>query len=200
LSSRSPALTISELPPIAASTRSSRCNSTNTPRGSRSWKPLFCRNNLRLSCTTSQPTPFNSSRRGFPSPVTRRHTPFRLCAKRILCPQLPLRAGCAEVSSWANGKQTCRRRAHQSKNCSIPLRGRPPPDSACIKLNYRGRNIMNRRSVLILTSMALLCVAIALPAGDAVAQQKQKASYKVPAENTKYTQQLNIPVGDVPGH
>jgi len=59
---------------------------------------------------------------------------------------------------------------------------------------------MNRRNILILTSAALLCVAVALPAGDAVAQQKQKVSYKVPAENTKYTQQLTIPVGDVPGH
>jgi hypothetical protein len=127
LSSRSPALTISELPPIAASTRSSRCNSTNTPRGSRSWKPLFCQNNLCVSRTTSQPTPFNSSRRGFPSPVTRRHTPFRLCAKRILCPQLPPRAGCAEVSSWANGKQTCRRRAKQSHNCSTSFAGPSAP-------------------------------------------------------------------------
>jgi len=59
---------------------------------------------------------------------------------------------------------------------------------------------MNRRTALILTSMALLSLSIALPAGDASAQQKQKVSYKVPAENTKYTQQLTIPVGDVPGH
>ena len=59
---------------------------------------------------------------------------------------------------------------------------------------------MNRRTVLILTSMALLCLAVALPSGDALAQQKQKTSYKVPAENTKYTQQLTIPVGDIPGH
>jgi hypothetical protein len=59
---------------------------------------------------------------------------------------------------------------------------------------------MNRGTTFILTSMALLCLAVALPAGDACAQQKQKVSYKVSAENTKYTQQLTIPVGDVPGH
>ena len=54
---------------------------------------------------------------------------------------------------------------------------------------------MNRRTALILTSMALLSLSFVLPASDASAQQKQKVSYKVPAENTKYTQQLTIPVG-----
>jgi hypothetical protein len=59
---------------------------------------------------------------------------------------------------------------------------------------------MNRRSALILTSTALLFLAAGLLTGDALAQQQQKVSYKVPAENTKYTQQLTIPVGDIPGH
>jgi hypothetical protein len=58
---------------------------------------------------------------------------------------------------------------------------------------------MNRRT-LTLNTMALLGLAVTLPAGDAAAQQKQKVSYKVPAESTKYTQQLTIDVGDVPGH
>jgi hypothetical protein len=31
------------------STRSFRCNWTSTPRGSRSWKPPFSQNNLRVS-------------------------------------------------------------------------------------------------------------------------------------------------------
>jgi hypothetical protein len=38
------------LPPsIAASTRSSRCSWTNTPRGSRNWRPPSSQNNLRVS-------------------------------------------------------------------------------------------------------------------------------------------------------
>jgi hypothetical protein len=59
---------------------------------------------------------------------------------------------------------------------------------------------MNRRSTLTLTTMALLCLAVALPAGNAVAQQKQQVSFKAPAENTKYTQQLILDAGDVPNH
>ena len=59
---------------------------------------------------------------------------------------------------------------------------------------------MNRRTTLILASMAPLCLAVALPTGDASAQQKQKISYKASAPNTKYTQQLTLDVGDVPGH
>jgi hypothetical protein len=59
---------------------------------------------------------------------------------------------------------------------------------------------MNRRTTLTLTTTALLCLAIALPAGDAVAQQKQRVSYKVSAENSKYTQQLNIAADDLPNH
>src|SRR5262249_30536163 len=34
----------------------------------------------------------------------------------------------------------------------------------------------------------------------AVAQQKQQVSFKTPAENSKYTQQVNVDVGDVPNH
>jgi hypothetical protein len=59
---------------------------------------------------------------------------------------------------------------------------------------------MNRGTTFILTTAALLCLAVALPAGDARAQQKQKVSYKVPAENAKYPQVHYIDVGDVPGH
>lgn len=56
---------------------------------------------------------------------------------------------------------------------------------------------MNRRTTL--TTMALLCLA-ALPAGNALAQQKQQVSIKASAENSKFTQQQNIDVGDVPNH
>jgi hypothetical protein len=59
---------------------------------------------------------------------------------------------------------------------------------------------MNRRRTLILTTIALLGLAVGLPAADAVAQQKQRISYNVSAENSKYTQQHVIDVGDVPGH
>jgi hypothetical protein len=40
----------------------------------------------------------------------------------------------------------------------------------------------------------------ALPAGNAVAQQKQQVSFKLSAENSKFTQQQNIDIGDVPNH
>jgi hypothetical protein len=59
---------------------------------------------------------------------------------------------------------------------------------------------MNRIAKLTLTTVALVSLAIALPAGDALAQQKQRVSYKASAENSKYTQQHTIDVGDVPGH
>lgn len=59
---------------------------------------------------------------------------------------------------------------------------------------------MNRRTALTLTTMALLCLAVALPAGNAVAGEKQKVSFKAPAENSTYAQQLNIDVADVPNH
>jgi hypothetical protein len=51
-----------------------------------------------------------------------------------------------------------------------------------------------------LATAALLCLAVALPGSNVLAQQKQRVSIKAPAENTKYTQQLNIDVGDVPNH
>ena len=73
---------------------------------------------------------------------------------------------------------------------------------------------MNRRTKLTLTTMALLCLAVALPAGDVLAQQPeypplhpeyphqeyQRVSFKASAANSKYTQHYNIDVGDAPGH
>ena len=59
---------------------------------------------------------------------------------------------------------------------------------------------MNRRTTLAFTTTALLCLVVALPTGHAVAQEKQHVSYKTPAENSEYTQQMSIDVGDVPGH
>jgi len=50
---------------------------------------------------------------------------------------------------------------------------------------------------IVLAGSAL--VALGVPA-SASAQQKQKVSFSVPAESTKYTQQHMIDVGDVPGH
>jgi hypothetical protein len=57
---------------------------------------------------------------------------------------------------------------------------------------------MNRRNTLNLSAIAALGFALSL--SNAVAQQKQHVSFKTPAENTKYTQQQAIDVGDVPGH
>jgi hypothetical protein len=62
------------------------------------------------------------------------------------------------------------------------------------------RITMNRGTTFVLSAIALLGFAIALPAGDAFAQQKQQVSFKTPAANTKYTQQTTIDVGDLPGH
>jgi hypothetical protein len=59
---------------------------------------------------------------------------------------------------------------------------------------------MKRITTLTLTTMGLLCFAVALPAGDALAQEKQKVSYKVTAENAKYPQRHTIDVGDESGH
>jgi hypothetical protein len=59
---------------------------------------------------------------------------------------------------------------------------------------------MNRRTTLTLTTMALLSFAVALPANDAVAQEKQHISFKSTAENAKYTQQQFLDVGDIAGH
>jgi hypothetical protein len=59
---------------------------------------------------------------------------------------------------------------------------------------------MNRRTTIMLMTTALLGLAVAVPAGDAFAQQTQRVSYKVGAENSKYTQQQFLDVGDAAGH
>lgn len=59
---------------------------------------------------------------------------------------------------------------------------------------------MNRRTTVTLTTIALLCLAIAISASGASAQQTQEVSYKVGVENSKYTQQQFIDVGDAAGH
>src|SRR5262245_30330656 len=59
---------------------------------------------------------------------------------------------------------------------------------------------MNRFSALTLASIGLLCVGIATPTSDAFAQQTERVAYKVGAENSKYTQQQFVDVGDVAGH
>jgi len=59
---------------------------------------------------------------------------------------------------------------------------------------------MNRRTTLILKTVAMLSLAIALPVDHVAAQEKQRVSFKSPAENSKYTQQVNLNVADVPNH
>jgi hypothetical protein len=60
---------------------------------------------------------------------------------------------------------------------------------------------MNARTKLTLTTMALLCLAVALPAGDTLAQQRNtRVSFTASAANSKFTQQHDIDVGDRPGH
>jgi hypothetical protein len=59
---------------------------------------------------------------------------------------------------------------------------------------------MNRLTKLTVTTAALLWLVTGLPPLEAVAQEKQRVSFKISAENTKYTQQHSIDVGDVSGH
>ena len=59
---------------------------------------------------------------------------------------------------------------------------------------------MYRRTTRTLTTTALLCLAMAFPAGNALAQEKQHVSFKASAENSTYPQQLDLGVGDVPNH
>jgi hypothetical protein len=57
---------------------------------------------------------------------------------------------------------------------------------------------MIRVTKLILPAFISSCLAASLPANDALAQER--LVFKVAAENTQYTQQYTIEVGDVPGH
>jgi len=66
--------------------------------------------------------------------------------------------------------------------------------------NHKEERPMKATAILGLMTMALLCSAVAMPAGDARAQQKQRLVFKVDAANSKYTQQHTIDVGDVSGH
>jgi len=57
---------------------------------------------------------------------------------------------------------------------------------------------MNRRSALDISLITALGLVVSL--SNAVAQQKQHVSFKSAAENSKYTEQHVIDVGDIPGH
>jgi hypothetical protein len=59
---------------------------------------------------------------------------------------------------------------------------------------------MNRLTTLTLTATAVT-LAIALPTGNAAAQETQHVSFSTPAENTKYTEKTEtLDLGDVPNH
>ena len=58
---------------------------------------------------------------------------------------------------------------------------------------------MKRFTIFTLSTTALLSFAIIAPASNALAQQKQRVSFKTPAENIKLTQH-NVDVGDMPNH
>ena len=49
-------------------------------------------------------------------------------------------------------------------------------------------------------AMALPCAAVTLPIGAAIAQQMQRLSFTVPAQDATYTEQHIINVPDPPGH
>ena len=56
---------------------------------------------------------------------------------------------------------------------------------------------MNRHSMLSLTAAGVIGLCAS---GIAAAQEKQQISYKTSAENSKYTQQLNLDAKDLPNH
>jgi hypothetical protein len=71
-------------------------------------------------------------------------------------------------------------------------------DAARRKDAHEGVRSMNNVIAFAITTAVGL--AFALPMDGALAQEKQRVSFKVPAANTKYTQQHVIDVGDAPGH
>jgi hypothetical protein len=73
-------------------------------------------------------------------------------------------------------------------------------DALSARVIFQRRDIMSRRTTLTLTTIALLSLAVGLPAANGVAQEKQRVSFKVSTENAKYTQQHAIEVGDASGH
>src|SRR5262249_18485314 len=62
-----------------------------------------------------------------------------------------------------------------------------------------GRTLVRGLCMFTLTSVALLCLAVAPPASDTLAQEKQRLVLNVDAANTKITKQYRIDVGDAPG-
>ncbi len=56
------------------------------------------------------------------------------------------------------------------------------------------------KNIFVFATMTAIGLAVVLPTDSAVAQQMQRVSYKVTAENSKYTQQQFVDVGDVPDH
>jgi hypothetical protein len=59
---------------------------------------------------------------------------------------------------------------------------------------------MNRLGILSLSAVTVLGLALVLPASGAFGQQKQKVSYKVSEQNSRYTQQLALDAGGMAGH
>jgi hypothetical protein len=53
---------------------------------------------------------------------------------------------------------------------------------------------------LVNLTLVATALAVAMLTGDAFAQQRQHVSFKIPAENSKFTQQQNVDIRDVPNH
>jgi hypothetical protein len=56
---------------------------------------------------------------------------------------------------------------------------------------------MNRQEIMYRT---IICAAALFITSQAIAQQKQLVSFKLPTEGGKYTVSQNVDVGDVPNH
>jgi hypothetical protein len=77
------------------------------------------------------------------------------------------------------------RRAHDERHALSQERARPATGSTSNEKRFPIRHCDD---------------ALVLPMDSAVAQEKQRVSFKVPLENSKFTQRHTLDVGDVPGH
>ena len=124
----------------------------------------------------------DSYRHYHPVPHARVPVEFRRCSCNLgdnrSVEELSFRSGC--------------RAPHSPPRCR---RGRPRRT-----IDHAPRTF--RKGVLAIKRIAYLLMWVLLIglAPSAWAQEKQKISFKMPAENSKYTQQQMIDVGDVPGH
>src|SRR5262249_58068792 len=79
----------------------------------------------------------------------------------------------------------------------VPARAETEANWSRLFERNTGRDMMHIPNLAV-TTITLMCLAVALPTIPVLAQER--LVFRVSAENTKYTQQNTIDVGDVAGH